>query len=78
MTRKVETLARAMLPHEWEITAVSGRFGPRYIASRATFAVAGHAALDAYAMHGTGADGVLLACFGDPVSMPCARSAPFR
>jgi Asp/Glu/hydantoin racemase len=66
MTRKVETLARAMLPVEWDITAVSGRFGPRYIASRATFAVAGHAALDAYAMHGADADGVLLACFGDP------------
>jgi allantoin racemase len=66
MTRKVEVLARTMLPASWEIAAVSGRFGPRYIASRATFAVAGHAALDAFATHGTGADGVLLACFGDP------------
>jgi allantoin racemase len=66
MTRKVEAAARAFLPADIRITAVSGRFGPRYIASRAAFAVAGHAALDAYAAHGEDSDAVLLACFGDP------------
>ncbi|MFY7781770.1 MAG: aspartate/glutamate racemase family protein, partial [Tagaea sp.] len=49
-----------------ELVPVTGAFGGRYIASRATFAVAGHAALDAWARHADGIDGVLLACFGDP------------
>lgn len=49
-----------------ELVPVTGRFGGRYIASRATFAVAGHAALDAWARNAQGIDGVLLACFGDP------------
>ena len=44
----------------------TGRFGARYIASRAASAVAAHAALDAYAEHGAGADAVLIGCFGDP------------
>ncbi len=66
MTEKAAAAARAFLPPGTEVIAVSGAFGPRYIASRAAFAVAGHAALDAYAAHGQGADAVLLACFGDP------------
>jgi allantoin racemase len=45
---------------------VTGRFGARYISTRASAAIAGHAALDAYAMHGAGCDAVYLACFGDP------------
>lgn len=45
---------------------VTGRFGARYISTRASAAIAGHAALDAYAMHGDGCDAVYLACFGDP------------
>ncbi|MDB5559807.1 MAG: Asp/Glu/hydantoin racemase [Enterovirga sp.] len=49
-----------------EIRAVSGRFGARYIASRAAAAIAGHAALEALAEHQAGCDAVLLACFGDP------------
>jgi Asp/Glu/hydantoin racemase len=48
------------------LAAATGRFGAAYVASRAAFAIAGHAALDAYAEHGAGCDGVLLACFGDP------------
>jgi allantoin racemase len=66
MTQKVQDAARAFLPADWSITGVSGRFGPRYIASRATFAVASHAAIDAFATHAPGHDRVLLACFGDP------------
>lgn len=49
-----------------EIVAVTGRFGAHYIASRAAYAIAGHAALDAFAEHGAGADAIVLACFGDP------------
>ncbi|MBM3368884.1 MAG: Asp/Glu racemase [Betaproteobacteria bacterium] len=49
-----------------EVSGATGRFGARYIASRAAYAVATHAALDAYAEHGEDADAVILACFGDP------------
>lgn len=66
MTAKVAAAARRILPDSVEISAVSGRFGPRYIASHAAFAVASHAALDAFAVHGAACDAVLLACFGDP------------
>lgn len=48
------------------IVGATGRFGARYVATRAAYAVAAHAALDAYAEHSTGADAVILACFGDP------------
>jgi Asp/Glu/hydantoin racemase len=65
MTDRTVERARAMLP-DVQIIAASGRFGPRYIASRASFAIAAHAALDVYAAHRHGADAVLLACFGDP------------
>ena len=51
------------------LSAVTGRFGARYIASRAAYAIAGHAALEAYAEHGADADAVVLACFGDPALM---------
>ena len=48
------------------VLPVTGRFGARYISSRASAAIAAHAALDAYALHGAGCDAVYLACFGDP------------
>ncbi|MCU0966629.1 MAG: aspartate/glutamate racemase family protein [Burkholderiaceae bacterium] len=51
------------------LAVATARFGPRYISGEAGAAVAGHAALDAYAAHvlahGRPA-AVLLACFGDP------------
>jgi allantoin racemase len=47
-------------------SASTGRFGAPYIASRAASAIAGHAALEAFARDGAGCDAVLLACFGDP------------
>jgi Asp/Glu/hydantoin racemase len=52
-------------PHE-TIIPVTGRFGARYIATRAAAAIAGHAALDALAEHVADCDAVYLACFGDP------------
>jgi allantoin racemase len=57
---------RAQLGGRAELRAVTGRFGARYIASRAAAAIAGHAALDALAEHGADCDAVYLACFGDP------------
>jgi Asp/Glu/hydantoin racemase len=49
-----------------EFVPVTGRFGARYISTRASAAIAAHAALDAFAEHGDGCDAVYLACFGDP------------
>ena len=54
---------------ETTLSAVAGRFGARYVASRAAYAIAGHAALEAYADHGETADAIVLACFGDPALM---------
>lgn len=65
LTDRLAGLAREALPGI-EVVAASGAFGAPYIADRASFAIAGHAALDAFARHGGGADVVLLACFGDP------------
>lgn len=45
---------------------VTGKFGARYISTRAAAAIAAHAALDALAEHAQGFDAVYLACFGDP------------
>jgi Asp/Glu/hydantoin racemase len=70
ITQRMATLARGIVAPTTEIVAVTGRFGARYVASRAAYAIAAHAALDAYAS-AVGADardvdGVVLACFGDP------------
>jgi Asp/Glu/hydantoin racemase len=65
MTDKVVAAATPVWP-DVEIRAVTGRFGGQYIASRAAFAVAGHAALEAFAENADRCDAVLLACFGDP------------
>lgn len=48
------------------LRAVSGAFGPRYVASRIGYAIAGHAAVDAFANDRGRKDAVVLACFGDP------------
>ena len=48
------------------LRAVTGAFGPRYIASRVGYAIAGHAAVDAFANDRGPKDAVVLACFGDP------------
>lgn len=61
--------AAATLPQPVRVQAVTAGFGPRYITGEVGAAVAGHAALEAYARHAQqhGApSAVLLACFGDP------------
>ena len=65
MTALVEQHLRATAPRvDWRMA--TGRFGARYVTSEASFAIASHAAIDAWAEHGAGCDAVLLACFGDP------------
>lgn len=66
ITDLVVEAGRGAAGPETELIGATGRFGACYIASRAAYAIAGHAALDAYAAHAGAIDGVLLACFGDP------------
>jgi Asp/Glu/hydantoin racemase len=66
MTERAAAEARRCASSGNEIVAVTGDFGCAVIASRASFAIAAHTALDLYAKHGASADGVILACFGDP------------
>ena len=67
ITARVASAAQPFLPMGADLVGVTGRFGSPYITSRPSFAVGGHAALDAMAGHcSTPLDAVMLACFGDP------------
>jgi Asp/Glu/hydantoin racemase len=66
VTDLVAAATRAVAGDRAEVVAVTGRFGARYISTRAAAAIAGHAALEALAAHVEGCDAVYLACFGDP------------
>jgi Asp/Glu/hydantoin racemase len=66
MTDLVVRVVKPHLPAGVALVAATGRFGAQYIASRTAAAIAGHAALDAFAEHGGDCDAVYLACFGDP------------
>lgn len=76
MTRLMLGVARAAAGPATRLTAVTGRFGARYISSRAAAAVAGHAALDALAGHRAAHDVVVLACFGDPGLLALRELSP--
>ncbi len=52
-----------------DVRTLTARFGAPYIASEASYAVAQHTVLDAWAVakaQGLAADAVLIGCFGDP------------
>jgi Asp/Glu/hydantoin racemase len=50
-----------------EVTLCTASFGAPYIADEASYAIAGHAVIDAWAQHKDGGfDAVLIGCFGDP------------
>ncbi len=68
------------------VHTVTARFGAPYIACEASYAVAGHAVLDAWAQSvldypaqkgtaGQGWDALLIACFGDPGLLALRESA---
>jgi allantoin racemase len=69
-------VARGVARPETEVIPATGRFGARYITSRAAAAIAGHAVLDTYAREGKGADAVIIACFGDPGLFALRELAP--
>jgi Asp/Glu/hydantoin racemase len=66
ITDLVLKTARRFAAKGTKLRAVTGAFGPRYIASRMGYAIAGHAALDALANDRGRKDAIVLACFGDP------------
>jgi Asp/Glu/hydantoin racemase len=66
ITDLVLRTARRFAHKSTKLRAVTGAFGPRYIASRVGYAIAGHAAVDALANDAARKDAVVLACFGDP------------
>lgn len=66
MTELVMRVLAPLVPPGVTLKPATGRFGARYISSRSAGAIAGHAALDAFAEHGADCDAVYLACFGDP------------
>lgn len=68
--------ARRIAGDEADVVAVTGRFGARYISTRAAAAIAGYAGLDAMAEHVAGCDAVYLACFGDPGLLALREIAP--
>ena len=70
VTRLLERHVKLAVGPQVEVTTVTARFGAPYIACEASYAVAGHAALDAWADAVAGPagapDAVLVGCFGDP------------
>ena len=76
VTDLVADHVRRQIDGRADLRAVTGRFGARYIASRAASAIAGHAALDALAEHGDSCDAVYLACFGDPGLLALRELSP--
>lgn len=65
ITARLVAAAQARAPGV-DFRGATGRFGAAYIATHSAYAIAGHAALDAFASEGDGCDAVLIACFGDP------------
>ena len=65
-----------------QVRTVTARFGAPYIADEASYAVAGHATLDAWAhalaQDAYRPDAVLIGCFGDPGLLALRESSPAR
>jgi len=69
-------VARKHARPDTQFVALTGRFGARYISTRAAAAIAAHATLDAFARCEEAVDVVLLACFGDPGLLALRELAP--
>jgi allantoin racemase len=72
MTRLIVEQAGKHLPPGVAIDSATASFGASVIASRASYAIAAHAALDCFARYGRAATGIIVACFGDP-GVPAIR-----
>lgn len=60
-----------------EVVCVTARFGSSAIESRWQAAIAGHATLEAFVMHGEGVDAGVIACFSDPGLGAIRQLMPF-
>jgi allantoin racemase len=80
VTSLLRTHAQAAAGPDVQVHAVTARFGAPYIACEASYAVASHAALDAWAAALASAlpapDAVLIGCFGDPGLWALRDSSP--
>ena len=67
VSRLLEESARGVVPH-LQVRVVTARFGAPYIGCEASYAIAAHAVLDAWAAESADGepDAVLVGCFGDP------------
>jgi Asp/Glu/hydantoin racemase len=67
VTALLQTHAQRFAGESTTVQTSTARFGAPYIACEASYAVAGHATLDAWAAtQSTCADALLIGCFGDP------------
>ncbi len=66
MTRLIVEQASKQAPSDVAFDSVTASFGASVIASRASYAIAAHAALDCFARRGGKPAGIIVACFGDP------------
>lgn len=76
MTDRLVAAARGRVSAGTKVSGVTGRFGAKVIATRASYAIAGHAALDVLAAQQASVDGIILACFGDPGLAALRELAP--
>src|SRR5215813_9774955 len=76
LTELGAAVARRVARPDTEIVPATGQFGARYITTRASAAIAAHAALAAFADCGQNVDAVLIACFGDPGLLALRELAP--
>ena len=69
VTERLHAHVQAALPHV-EVQAITARIGAPYISTEVSYAVAGHAVLDAWtdfqSLSSEIPDAVLIGCFGDP------------
>jgi allantoin racemase len=69
VTERLHAYIQAALPLV-DVQAITARIGAPYISSETSYAVAGHAVLDAWtdfqSSHSESPDAVLVGCFGDP------------
>jgi allantoin racemase len=76
MTARLVTAARGRVSIGTEVRGTTGRFGATVIATRASYAIAAHAAVDAWSAETAGSDAIILACFGDPGLAALRELAP--
>jgi allantoin racemase len=80
VTDKLRQHAQALCKADQSVECITARFGASYIVDEASFAIASHATLDAWAYAATlphlKPKSVLVACFGDPGLLALQDSCP--